>query len=230
MFELHNTDEDTTTSTQMGLLGRKPESLYLSVHYSACLHHFLLVHKLPGYQDSLMGVCLTPNQFNRCIFEPSVCLFSRHYWNRFSLFHPSLCKNTCFLERVEGPRWPRLQRQELCVGGALCPPHPLGLLHLSSSRSRPPVSWAVQVKCQHGDRDRDSRVPSNTWDGSKSWQPQRRWSKRGVEEQERITRGRERSRSLAGDTSAQHSRQTRKAARQQCGDESSARAAWRGQT
>lgn len=62
VFELHNTDDDTTTPTQMGLLARKPESLYVSVHYSACLHHFRLVHKLPGYQEALMEVCLNPNQ------------------------------------------------------------------------------------------------------------------------------------------------------------------------
>lgn len=54
----------TQHQRKRGLLGRKPESLCLSVHYSACLHHFLLVHKLPGSQESLMGACLTPNQFN----------------------------------------------------------------------------------------------------------------------------------------------------------------------
>lgn len=116
MCELHNTDEDTTTSTQMGLSGRKPESLYLSVHYSACLHHLLLVHKLPGYQESLMGMCLTPNQFESVMI--SVLMSSRALTSsffkrsletyRFSSFYPLLCEHTWFLERVEEPWWPWL--------------------------------------------------------------------------------------------------------------------------
>lgn len=41
-------------------------------------------------------------------------------------------------------------------GGAL--PHP-GLVCLFSSRSRASMSRSVPIKCQHGDRDRDSRQP-----------------------------------------------------------------------
>lgn len=93
------------------------------------------------------------------VFEPPVRLFCKTSLEtyRFSLFYPSLCKNTWFLERVEGPWWPWLQRQGLCVGGPFCthPPTPP-----SACCVWPPTSRAVQIKCQHGDRN--IRVPSNT--------------------------------------------------------------------
>lgn len=142
-----------------------------------------------------MGVCLTPNQFNSVMRR-----FCRLFKPSVDLFSKRHCEATGSHDFIH-----LFMSKVFRKGG--------GTL----------VALAAEARALRGGglRDRISRVPSNTCVGSKSWQPQRRWSKRGIEEQERINRGRERSRSLAGDTSAQHSRQTREAAWQQRGDESS---------
>lgn len=104
--------------------------------------------------------------------------------------------------------------------GAL--PHP-GLVCLFSSRSRASMSRSVPIKCQHGDRDRDSRQPeclqTHRMDPNLTTSENMIKKRGGKMREERLNRGGGRSGEATRRHAEEPSPQTRKATRQQWDDE-----------
>lgn len=104
-----------------GITGGESLKVSLYLFTLALLNSFSRISRVTGVLDGGLFDSKSVQQCDEKVLPSFQALSSSFFKTplrsyRFSWFYPSFYENTWFLEKAEGPWWPWLLRQELCVG------------------------------------------------------------------------------------------------------------------